>query len=119
MMLNSSNKVKHRILSSGDSALAKQYRSWSDMKEYLVKLYKMTNEELQSKHNIDSIEKAANENEKEISLKSEAFTQSYEKKKVTWKLIQGLLKPDEAAVEVIRYRTFTKCCPTDTVFMLS
>jgi tetratricopeptide (TPR) repeat protein len=116
LLLNSANKIKRRVFNSGDSVLINQYQSWSDMKEFLVKLYKMSNVELKKKNfSIDSIENVANDLEKQISLKSEDFKQSYEKKKVTWKLIQGLLKPDEAAVEVVRFRYFDKKRFTDTI----
>ena len=117
LLLNSTNRVKSRIMNSGDSLLIDKYRTWSDKKEFLVRLYKMTNDELKKNNfRIDSIENVANELEKELTLKSEAFKQSYEKKKVTWKLIQGLLKPDEAAVEVIRFRYFDKRRFTDTIY---
>jgi tetratricopeptide (TPR) repeat protein len=117
LLLNSSSRIKNRILNSGDSALVSQYQRWSDIKEYLVKLYKMSNDELKKKNlNLDSIETIANNLEKELSLKSEAFKQSFEKKKVTWKSIQTLLKPDEAAVEVVRFRYKDKKRFTDTIY---
>ncbi|MFC2131915.1 CHAT domain-containing protein, partial [Bacteroidota bacterium] len=53
---------------------------------------------------IDSIENLANDLEKELTLKSEDFKDSYERKKITWRSIQTIIKPDEAAVEVIRFR---------------
>jgi CHAT domain-containing protein/Tfp pilus assembly protein PilF len=117
MLLNSSNRMKKRILNSGDSALIEKFKSWSDIRSLLVKLYKMSNDE-QKKQNfrIDSIENAANDLEKDLSLKSEEFKQSYEKKKVTWRTIQGLLKPDEAAVEVLRFRLLKDRRFTDTIY---
>ena len=117
ILMNSGNRIKSRILNSGDSLLIGNYRKWSDKKAFLVKLYKMTNEELKKKNfNIDSVENNVNNLEKELSLKSEAFKQSFENKKVTWKSIQTLLKPDEAAVEVFRFRYFDKNRFTDTVY---
>lgn len=115
ILLNSANRVKSRIMSSGDSALIDNYKTWSDMKEFLVQLYNMPANELKKKNlNIDSIEQAANVLEKDISLKSEKFAQSYEKKKVSWKSIQTLLKPDEAAIEAIRFRAIMNDRFTDT-----
>jgi CHAT domain-containing protein/lipopolysaccharide biosynthesis regulator YciM len=117
MLISSTNRIKNRIINSGDSALVAQFRMWSDMREFLVRLYKMSNEELKKKNfNIDSIENCANNFEKEISLKSEKFAKSYEKKKVTWKIIQGLLKPDETAVEVLRFQFWDKNRMTDTIY---
>ncbi len=66
--------------------------------------------------NTDSIENITNDLEKELSLKSEAYAISSEKSKVTWKSIQSLLKPDEAAVEVLRFRYRDKCRFTDSVY---
>jgi len=116
LLFNSVQRIKSRIKNSGDSALLAQYNNWVEMREYLVKLYKMTSMELKEKGiSVDSIEKAANELEKQISMESEDFKQSYEKKKVTWKSIQTLLKPDEAAVEVIRFRLYKDKRFTDTI----
>ena len=117
LLLNSFNKVKSRIMNSGDSSLNARYRSWSDMKKQLVNLYQMSNEELQKNNiNIDSIEKVANDLEKQNSLMSEQFAQSYEKKKVNWKTIQTILKPDEAAVEVVRFKYYQNDRWTDSVY---
>ena len=107
MLLNSSNRIKQRIVNSGDSNLIEQFREWSDLREYLVTLYKMSDLELKKKRiNLDSIEKNANELERSLSINSEIFKQSFEKKNISWKQIQTLLKPDEAAVEVVRYKYF-------------
>ena len=116
LLFNSTSKIKSRILNSNDSLLIEKYNIWSEKRDFLVKLYKMSNDELKKKNfNIDSIEKVANDLEKELSLKSEDFKQSYEKKKVTWRSIQTMLKPDEAAVEVVRFRLKKDRRLTDTV----
>ena len=105
LLFNATSIVKSRILNSNDSILIAQYRTWSDKKEFLVKLYSMTEDEVKKKgFDIDSIENIANDLEKELTLKSEDFKQAYEKKKITWRSIQTILQPDEAAVEVIRFR---------------
>ncbi len=105
LLFNATSKVKERILNSDDSTLIQKYNDWSDKKEFLVKLYSMTEDEVKKKgFDIDSIENLANELEKELTLKSEDFKQAYEKKKISWRSIQTILQPDEAAVEVIRFR---------------
>ncbi|MFC2130292.1 tetratricopeptide repeat protein [Bacteroidota bacterium] len=117
LLFNATSKVKKRILNSNDSLLIDKYKEWSDKKELLVKLYSMTEEAQKKKNiNVDSIEILANELEKELSLKSEQFAQSYEKKKVNWRTIQGLLKPDEAAVEVVSFRYNDGKRFTDTIY---
>jgi CHAT domain-containing protein len=117
LLFNSSIKIKNRIINSKDSALISLYDKLTEKKELLASIYSMP--ELTRKQkgfDLDSIEQSALTLEKQLSLKSEDFKLSYEKKKVTWKLIQGLLKPDEAAVEVIRFRYFDKIKWTDTIF---
>ncbi|MFH1051414.1 MAG: CHAT domain-containing tetratricopeptide repeat protein [bacterium] len=117
LLFNATSKVKKRILNSNDSILIDKYMEWTEKKNFLVKLYSMTEAERKKNNfNIDSIENLANELEKELSLKSEQFAQSYEKKKVTWRTIQGLLKPDEAAVEVVRFRYNDGKRFTDTIY---
>ena len=117
ILFNTSNRIKTRIINSNDSSLIFKLNEWSDKRDFLVSLYKMSNEELKNKNlNIDSIENVANDLEKELSLKSEDFKQSYEKKKVTWRSIQTLLKPDEAAVEAVRFRYWDNRRFTDTVY---
>ncbi len=109
MFLNSDIKIKERIMSSGDSALISIYKNWKYTREFLGKLYNMTNVELKKNNfSIDSVENVANNLEKEISLKSESFAKSYEKKNVNWETIQFKLKPGEAAVEIIRFRNYGK-----------
>ncbi|MEI6297303.1 MAG: tetratricopeptide repeat protein, partial [bacterium] len=117
LLFNSTSKIKKRILNSNDLDLIDKFKEFTDKKELLVKLYTMTEDARKKKgFNTDSIEKITNELEKELSLKSELYTQSYDKKKITWKSIQTLLKPDEAAVEVLRFRYNKNDRLTDTVY---
>jgi hypothetical protein len=61
-------------MNSGDSNLVHQYQQWSNLKDILVILFKLSEAERKDKKiNIDSIENIANDLEKEISLKSEVF----------------------------------------------
>ncbi|TAL70270.1 MAG: tetratricopeptide repeat protein [Bacteroidetes bacterium] len=115
LLFTSISKVKRRILNSRDSSLIENYKQWISLKEYLVKLYTYTKDKLLKENiNLDSIENLANVLEKQISLKSELFSESYEKKKISWKTIQAFLKPDEAAIEIIRFRYREKNW-TDTI----
>ncbi len=115
LLFTSTSKVKRRILNSRDSALIENYKNWVALKEYLVSLYTYTKDKLNKENiNLDSIENVANVLEKQISLKSEVFADSYEKKKINWRTIQAFLKPDEAAIEIIRFRYREKNL-TDTI----
>ncbi|MDH5474116.1 MAG: tetratricopeptide repeat protein [Cyclobacteriaceae bacterium] len=103
LLLNASNKVRNRIMASGNQELIKNYREWMAMKERLVKYLNYTQEELQS-HNIDigKIKLEANELEKKLSTQSHLFAQQFEKNKNSWSDVRDYLKEDEAAIEMIR-----------------
>lgn len=107
LLLNATNKIKQQILASKDGVLIRQYLRWLDQKETLAKWYTYSKEELAAERiNLDSLERVANATEKELSQKSSLFTQGYEQKPVTLKDITAKLKPEEAAVEVIHFKSF-------------
>ena len=117
LLFNSTIKIKNRILNSNDTALIEKYKDLTDKKEQLVKLYMMNKETRRRKQiNIDSLEYLANEIEKELSLKSEQFAQIHEKTNINWKTIKALLKPNEAAVEVVRFRYCDDNIFTNTIY---
>lgn len=116
LLLNSTKKVRRKILGSGNQLLIDKYNQWRSLKESLVNFYNMTIQDRQRKNiNIDSLEALANSLEKEISAESEVFGNAYLKENVNWKDIQRKLKKDEAAVEIIRFRFFDRGW-LDTVF---
>ncbi|TAL68556.1 MAG: tetratricopeptide repeat protein [Bacteroidetes bacterium] len=116
LLLNATKKVRERILNSNNNELIDKYMKWIDEKEYLAKLYSLTKTEIDSKGiNADSLERAANELEKVLSLKSELFAKEYEKKKIVWQDVQSELKDGEAAIEIIRFNYYDKGW-TDTVY---
>ena len=106
LLLSASSKIKSQILASSDADLKKKYTAWLDGKENLSKIYTYSKEELQEEGiNRDSLEKAVNNLEKELS-KSTLFTSAYQQQTVNYKLIQAKLKVDEAAIEIIRFPKF-------------
>ncbi len=117
LLYNSASKIRKRIMNSADSSLAADYNELMSIKERLVKFYSMTSSELEKRRiNIDSVENTANKLSKKVSLKSEEYKQSYERKNVDWKTVQSVLKPDEAAVEIVRFRLYEKGRWTDTIY---
>lgn len=116
LLLSSSRNIRNRIQRSGDNDLIEKYNSWLLIKEKLSNLYNLTKQEVQKKGgNIDSLESITNNLEKELSKKSSAFENEFDKKQISWKDIQKKLKADEAVVEIIRFRFFDKRW-TDTIF---
>jgi CHAT domain-containing protein len=109
VLLNYSKKLRKSIYSSNQPALIKKYDDWIIQKEYLVKLYNMSRVELkQTKVNLDSLELYVNGLEKELSLASSQYGNESSTGKYNWKDIQKKLKPNEAAVEIIRFKFFNK-----------
>jgi CHAT domain-containing protein len=107
LLLNSTNKVKQAILSSGNAALVKDYKIWLDQKEQLARLYAYSKEDLKTqKINLDSLEQAANAMEKKLSERSSDFSASYSSSKVSYKQIKGLLLDTEAVVEIVHVRKY-------------
>jgi CHAT domain-containing protein len=107
LLLNSSNKVRHRILSSKDSSLVKMYREWNMQKEILSKAYSLSLEEIKKQNiNIDSLTHVANELEKKLTEKSELFKTKEKTEFRTWKDIQKVLHSGEAAMEIIRFTKY-------------
>ncbi len=103
LILESTQKIKNRILNSKDENLKNLYLEWKQTKDKYAKFQNLTiQQRLQKKINLDSIEKRANELEKELASKSEDFAHVFISKSVTWQDIQSKLEQDQAAIEVIR-----------------
>ncbi len=109
LLLNTTNKVKDRILHSSDTALINKYNQWLTEKEYISKLYSFTKKELDDdKINLDSLENDANIREKNLSKMSELFSQGYDIQSIEFSNIASKLNANEAAVEIIRFKHYNK-----------
>lgn len=109
ILINYSKKLKNIIKESNNPQLKDKYKEWKETKEYLAQLYSMSKAEIQrAKINVDSIELFSNFLEKELSQASSTISQELDTSKISWKQIQSKLKPNEAAVEIIRFKFFNK-----------
>lgn len=116
LLLNSVNRVRRIILDSGDQALMDAYKKWIAQKEFLARIYTLSNAEIvQQAIDKDSLELAADVTEKQLSHRSQAFTQATDTVSFTWRDIQKTLQPNEAAIEMVRFRWYRKTW-TDTVY---
>lgn len=106
ILLDYSKNISGLVEKSGDMQLIEKYRLWSNKKKQLAELFNKSKLELQKKNiDIDKIINGANELEKEISVKiSELDPDSFKAPK--WTEIQKKLKPNEAALEIIRFKFF-------------
>jgi CHAT domain-containing protein/tetratricopeptide (TPR) repeat protein len=107
LLLNSSIKIRERILNSTDEVLKGQYNAWVQKKEILTLALSMSNEQL-TENNIDRglLEKEAEALEKELSQRAEGFGQGFDTKRITFEDVKKSLKPTEAAIEMVRFRYF-------------
>jgi CHAT domain-containing protein len=107
LLLSSSIKIRERILNSTDVELKSQYNNWVQKKEMLTLALSMSPSQL-AENEIEPIalQQEVERLEKNLSEKSELFGQSFETKRITFTDVKKSLKPNEAAVEMVRYRYF-------------
>ncbi|MEM9341242.1 MAG: CHAT domain-containing tetratricopeptide repeat protein, partial [Bacteroidota bacterium] len=107
LLLNSSIKVRQRIMSSNDEALISLYNRWIEEKELLTAALSMSGQDLET-NGIDP-QKLSNEVElieKDLSLKSELFAQSADTRVIKWEDVRSSLGLNEVAIEMVRFRLF-------------
>jgi CHAT domain-containing protein len=118
LLLSSSIKIRERILTSNDESLKNSYLQWIQKKEFLTIALSMSTDQL-VENGIDpnaltaEIEKL----EREISEKSELFSQSFDNKKITYQNVQKALNKNEVAIEMIRYRHFNHSFTDSVVYV--
>lgn len=98
LLMQSAQKIKNRIINSGDSILVEKYWKWNKQKQQFLKASEMN---IKGKE-IDSLHIITEKLEKELSFKSEDFANLTDKKMATWKDIKKALKYNEAAIEIIK-----------------
>ncbi|MEO5600432.1 MAG: CHAT domain-containing tetratricopeptide repeat protein [Cyclobacteriaceae bacterium] len=107
LLLSSSIKIRERIMNSTDEQLKTQYSTWIQKKELLTLALSMSPAQLTE----NEIEPAAltqevERLEKGLSQKSEIFGQNFETKRIVFEDVKKSLKPNEVAIEMVRYRHF-------------
>jgi CHAT domain-containing protein len=107
LLLSNSIKMRQRILNTTDSLLINRYFEWIDKKEALTKAISMSTEQLSEMGiNLSELSKNVELIEKELSQKSELFSQGFESQNFKWEQIKNTLKENEVAVEMVRFRYF-------------
>ncbi|HAA10226.1 MAG TPA: hypothetical protein DCE41_00465 [Cytophagales bacterium] len=115
LLLNSSIKMRQRILNSDDAELKRQYSEWLEKKELLTSILSMSQEEIEQNNlNPQQLANDVELLEKDLSEGSEAFAQGFENEEVTWKEVRKALGPGEVAIEMVRFRFFDQTF-TDSV----
>ncbi|HEY8934038.1 MAG TPA: CHAT domain-containing tetratricopeptide repeat protein [Cyclobacteriaceae bacterium] len=107
LLLSSTNKIKQSILTSGNAQLIKDYKIWLDQKETLARLYAYSKDDLkEQKINLDSLERATNAMERNLSASSAEFSSGYSTQKISYKQVKTLLGDTEAMVEIIAIQKY-------------
>ncbi|UXP31285.1 CHAT domain-containing protein [Reichenbachiella agarivorans] len=116
LLLSSSIKIRQRILSSGDEELKAIYQDWEAKKDLLTKVLSMSSDQLmQAGIDGPSLLGQVEDLEKRLSEKSEDFSSGFEKRTVTWLDVKNSLKPNEVALEMIRFRVFDHTFSDDSI----
>ncbi len=116
ILLSASNKIRKRILSSGDTTMVNMYYRWTNKREQLAQLYSSGSQNASLKASIDSLEADARLLEKEMNITAEDLSTDKGGGVVTWKNVQMALGPDEAAVEIIRFRHYDRYVRDSVVY---
>lgn len=107
LLLNSSIKVRRRIMSSNDEDLITMYSKWVEDKELLTAALSMSTQDLaENGINPQALSSSVELLEKEISLKSEDFAQSADSQEIDWEKVKGSLGESDVAIEMVRFRVF-------------
>lgn len=99
IILNASKKMRTRILNSGNSELANNYRIWEEQK-YLLANALISAE--RSEKELQIMQKSLDDMERYLIRNSNSFKSGFKFERVNWKQIQQKLGPGEAAVEMVR-----------------
>lgn len=117
LLLSSSIKIRERILSSSDEDLKEKYGLWVEKKEFLTNALSMSFDQLAADNiNLNTLQIEIEKLEKELSQKSELFSQDFENKRITWEDVRKSLGPNEVAIEMVRFRHFNHSFTDSVVY---
>jgi CHAT domain-containing protein/uncharacterized protein YaiE (UPF0345 family) len=106
ILLSSSNKIRKRIFSGNDTVMVNMYYRWQHKRDRLAQLYSTPSTTQEYLSSVDSLKININRIEKELNIAAEDLEEDKGGKLVDWKEVQRVLKPNEAAVEIIRYKNY-------------
>jgi len=113
LILNSSRQFRYLMRTSSDSAVRRKYDEWLYLKERLSFWY--AKPAARRPAYVNDFESQANNLEKELTSMSSAFKTEHLKKTISWTDIQQSLKPNEAAIEFVKFKFFNGYRMTDSI----
>lgn len=102
LLLNASQKFKHRLRNTNDTAVQARFQKWEELSNRIAKLYLSSDSATQV-----SLKKMVNEAEtleKELVRLSAEFASISDYRQFRWTEVQKKLRPGEAAIEMVRVR---------------
>jgi CHAT domain-containing protein/Tfp pilus assembly protein PilF len=116
--------LRARIRASGDAESLRMLDELTAKKSELAKLAGApaagdVQRQAQRREQIEQLEKAANELEKELVKRSGTLAEDKRLAHVTWQQVRDALKPDEAAVEIVRFNFYDGRKRTDTSYYVA
>lgn len=102
LLLNTTNKLKNKIIASNDDTMIAKLKQWERLKSNLSTMYFQNN----SSDQIDALKNAIAVIEKEINSFSGLFEN--QDNPPQWEMVMAALKEGEAAIEVVRVNTFNR-----------
>lgn len=117
LLLSSSIKIRERIMNSTDEELKSQYNTWLQKKELMTLALSMSPAQL-AENEIDPavLNQEVERLEKDLSQKSELFGQGFENKRIVYDDVRKTLKPNEVAIEMVRFRYFNHAFTDSVVY---
>lgn len=117
LLLSSSVKLRQTILNSNDQLLIREYKEWQMKKDQLTAALSMSKEQLSELGmNVQSLENEVLVLEKSLGQRSTLFSNNNAEFTTTWKEIKGVLKSNEVAVEMVRFRHFNHTFQDSVVY---
>jgi CHAT domain-containing protein len=101
-LMDGSTRLRHRLLTSNDTAISQLYKEWLSTMEQINHGYELSKDEIkQQKINTDSLTERAGALERQLSVKSADFKNQKEQIPVGAEQIKASLQKDEACVDVV------------------
>lgn len=117
LLLSSSIKIRERIMNSTDAELKTQYENWIQKKELLTLALSLTPTQLaESEIDPAALTVEVERLERFLSQRSELFGQNFESKRILFTDVAKSLKPNEVAIEMIRFRVFNHTFTDSVVY---
>ncbi len=118
-LLNNQIKIRNAIFNSKDSILLAKFQNFQHLRNQIAKAYTLKPKERQERGiNIEEFKKVLNQLEKDLVSATQKLNENYNIQIPTWENLQTTIKPNEAAIEIIRTRYFYKK-RTDSVLYIA